>query len=85
MGDKMHVHGTHHGEDVGCFFLLRPPVAIEAGPIPVFTIHRVTRRQAHGVAYALECLSSARYQVVALSSECDCMGRAVLEDLVSET
>lgn len=80
----MKIIGHQGSLPVGCFFLIRRDIKDAAGNpvrVPALTIHRVPRRDAELAARSLANAASFAqgYDVVGLDSECDCLGRAVLE------
>ena len=73
----MKVIGEYKGEPVGCWCVLRSNDRPSHPPVPVYTIHRVTRVIALGVARSIHKASSppCDYYVAPLETECDCHGR----------
>lgn len=69
--------GDWHGQPVGCFMVLRNDVD---PPMPVLTIHRVTREMAIGMVRSIMNAAVVNgYKVAGINSECDCQGRAEIE------
>jgi hypothetical protein len=69
--------GDWHGQPVGCFLVLRNDAL---PPIPVMTLHRVTREMAIGMVRSIMHAAVVNgYLLAGLNSECDCQGKAELE------
>jgi hypothetical protein len=77
----MHKIGEWYGNDVGCFEVMR--VGGEGiAPVPVFTVHRVSREIAMLLTRKLSDMVSPgqTYLMRAHESACQCQGHMQLED-----
>lgn len=81
----MRIVGYQGSLPAGCFFLIRRD--LKPRIVPALTIHRVPRRDAELAARMLAKSAgfAQGYDVVGLDHECDCLGRALMENRPHES